>query len=332
MRVNNLIKVSSLALTVLFSAASCKKEVDKDTMPSNTPTTTMQSMTYDYEFNNGQVVPTAAYDGMHSDDLTAQLKVEEDASGMAKITVMLNNTIPGETYHIHAHDAADPSTTPNGTPYNESPNGDILVQHVHATGTSVTVEQTAMISYDSIVNQYAGFLVVHDPLQAMSTTDISTYLVVGSFARTQTATNYKMQEFDYAFNTGQVAAQYAYNGTHATNLSGKLKLQELGNGETRVTVKLMNTMNNQTYNVHAHDKADPSTTPNGTPYNETPNANVLVIQIAGNGSTAWNNQISSMSYTDLTSTYEAFFVVHDPLQKMSTTDPTTYVLLGNFAR
>jgi len=33
----------------------------------------------------------------------------------------------------------------------------------------------------------------------------------------------------------------------------------------------------------------------------------------------------------LTSTYEAFFVIHDPLQALTTTDPTTYVVLGVFA-
>lgn len=86
------------------------------------------------------------------------------------------------------------------------------------------------------------------------------------------------------------------------------------------------------YHVHAHDQADPTTTPNGTPYNETPNANVLTFMISGNGGLAYNNQISTMSHSDLTTTYDAFFVVHDPLQAITTTDPTTYVLLSVFAR
>lgn len=90
-------------------------------------------------------------------------------------------------------------------------------------------------------------------------------------------------------------------------------------------------MNGETYMVHAHDMADPATTPNGTPYDETPNGAVLSLMIEGNGATAHMSQTSTMSFADLTNTYEAFFVVHDPLQALSTNDPTTYVILGVFA-
>lgn len=319
-----------MVLTAGLIMTSCKKD-DPEPESEPTPNPEMQSSTYEYEFNNGQVVPTAAYDGMHMDNLMATMTVEEVSSTETEISVTLTNTVDGEVYMIHAHDAMDPATTPNGTPYDETPNGDVFAQMANGNGGNVTVTQTVSMSYSAIVNDYEGFFVVHDPLQQLSTVDISTYLVVGSFARTQTATNLSSMTYNYAFNTGQVDPSYAYNGTHATNLSATLKVQELANGESRVSVAIMNSINGEMYMVHAHDMADPATTPNGTPYDETPNADVLVTMIEGNGMTAYNSQHSTMSYADLTSTYGAFFVIHDPLQALTTTDPTTYVVLGVFA-
>ncbi|MFK7796013.1 MAG: hypothetical protein AB8E82_01065 [Aureispira sp.] len=136
--------------------------------------------------------------------------------------------------------------------------------------------------------------------------------------------------FSYDFNTGQINAAYAYAGTHPNTLKAEVKLDEMADNLTMVTVTLMNPEAGQTYMVHSHDKADPNTTPNGTPYNETPNAAVFAMPItAAEGSKSFT---STMSYEDLTTTYEGFLVVHDPLQPISTTDPTTYVVLGNFAR
>ena len=320
--------VSALVLSLGLGISSCKKE--DDPMEPTTPDT--KSMTYNYEFNNGQVVSSAAYDGTHKDDLTASIKVEETSTGKAKITVTLDNTINGEMYMIHSHDAADPTTTPNGTPYNETPNGDVFTKMVTGNGGEVSVSQTSTKSYSEITTSYDGFFVVHDPLQTISTTDISTYLFVGAFARTQSSSGLSRGTFNYAFNTGQVAPAFAYSGTHATNLAGIINIQELADGNSRVTVTLENSINSQTYMVHSHDKADPTTTPNMTPYNETPNSDVCTLMIAGNGGTAYSSQISTKTYTDLTTSYDGFFVVHDPLQAMSTTDPTTYVLLGSFAR
>jgi hypothetical protein len=313
----------SLATGVLFT--SCKK---KDTEPNPQ----MMSSTFMYEFNNGQVVPAAAYDGMHPDSFSASMMVEELADNQTKITVTLMNTVNGQQYMIHAHDAADPATTPNGTPYNESPNAMVFSKHVNGNGGTVSVSQTVNMSYSQITTVYNGFFVVHDPMQAISTTDISTYLVVGTFARNQIPSNYMRSEFMYDFNTGQVAPQFAYMGSHASTLMGKLILQELGSGMTRVTVYLMNSLNGEIYMVHAHDVADPATTPNGTPYNESPNGDVCSLMIMGNGGVARASQMSSMSVADLNSMYDGFFVVHDPLQALSTIDPTTYVLLGLFAR
>lgn len=320
--------ITALLITAGLSFTSCKKEKMEDEPQGSN----LMSKTYNYEFNNGQVVSTAAYAGQHNDDLMGSLKLEELDNGKTKITLTLTNTVNGQVYNVHAHDAADPTTTPNGTPYNETPNSSILVQQVTGNGGEVSVSQESSMSYSNLTSSYDGFLVVHDPLQAMSTTDISTYLIVGSFARTQTATGYMSGTFDYSFNTGQVNAAYTYSGTHANTLSGKVSVQELADGSSRVQVMLMNTINGETYMVHSHDMADPTTTPNGTPYNETPNSNVCVLMINGNGSTAMASQMSSLSYDNITTTYDGFFVVHDPLQAMTTTDPTTYVLLGVFAR
>lgn len=318
-----MISLSMIGLTFL---TSCDKEDDNDNMPS------MRSMNLNYEFNNGQLVASAPYEGMHGDNLTAMMELKETSNGKTTIKVTLMNTVNGAVYNVHAHDAADPATTPNGTPYNETPNASILVQQVTGNGATVSVSQTADISYDELTMNYEGFFVVHDPLQAMSTVDISTYLVVGLFAREQTASGLMASEFDYDFNTGQIDPSLAYSGMHNGNLSGSIRIQALADDRSRVTVMLNNTMAGEVYPVHAHDKADPATTPNGTPYNETPNANVLVRMIQGNGDMAMTSQLSTMSLTELTTTYEAFFVVHDPLQPVNTADPTTYVILGNFAR
>ncbi|MCR9172449.1 MAG: hypothetical protein NXI10_08165 [bacterium] len=318
-------------LSLGLAISSCKKEEVEEPTPTPTPPA-MQSETYTYEFNNGQVVPSAAYMGSHNDNLYAVMEVDEVSASETMISVTLYNTVDGEMYAIHAHDAADPNTTPNGTPYDETPNSNVFTQMVTGNGGMVTASQNVSMSFSDITTMYEGFFVVHDPLQGISTTDISTYLVVGSFARMQTATNFSSSEFMYDFNTGQVDPNYAYMGTHANTLMGTLRVQELADGQSRVSVWLDNTMNGETYMVHAHDAADPNTTPNGTPYDETPNSNVCTLMINGNGMTAGGAQVSTMSHDDITSMYSGFFVVHDPLQPIDTTDPTTYLLLGAFAQ
>lgn len=319
-----------LAIAFMMGTQSCKKDEEMD--PVDMPPVAMRSASFEYEFNNGQVVPSAAYDGMHPDNLTAKIMVEETGANMVDITVTLMNTLEGQMYHMHAHDAADPSTTPNGTPYNEVPNDDVFAQMITGNGGTMMVTQEVAMSYDDIVVGYDGFFVVHDPLQNLSTVDISTYLVVGAFAREQAASGLSRSSFSYDFNAGQLVPEFAYAGTHQNNLNGELTIQELGNGMSRVSVMLNNTMNGEMYHTHAHDMADPATTPNGTPYNEVPNDDVLAFMIMGNGSTAFNSQVSPSSFDMLTTNYDAFLVVHDPLQALSTVDPTTYVLLGVFAQ
>jgi len=322
-----LAKLSFLALSLTFAFTSCEKDEEEDI----TPTPELRETSFEYNFSNGQVISSVYYTGEHSDDLTATMTLEELSGSETKITVELNNTVNGAMYMIHAHDAADPSSTPNGTPYNETPNGNIFAQMVTGNGGSVSVSQDASISYTELTTTYAGFFVVHDPLQNISTTDLTTYVILGSFARDQNY-NLSSKEFNYDFNTGQVAEAFAYSGSHASSLSAKLRIQELGSGESRVTVRLANSLNGEMYMIHAHDAADPSTTPNGTPYNETPNSNLCTMMAMGNGGNVGANQISSLSYSEITANYGGFFVVHDPLQGISTTDPTTYVILGSFAR
>lgn len=139
--------------------------------------------------------------------------------------------------------------------------------------------------------------------------------------------------FTYDFNTGQVNTAYAYDatvGTHPNTLKAELTLDEMDDDQTKITVKLMNPVAGQTYMVHSHVKADPNSTPNGTPYIETPDATVFAMPItAAEGEKSFT---SNMSFEKLTTEYEAFLVVHDPLQPVTTTDPTTYVILGSFAR
>lgn len=313
---------------LLFGTTACEDEEEMDDNGGSA-----QSKTFMYAFNNGELGSGTAYEGTHSSDLTAELMITENGSN-ADITVTLNNTIDGEMYPLHAHDAADPASTPNGTPYNETPNSDILVTMVEGNGGTVSETYTTNgYSYAQLVNDYEGFFVVHDPTQAISTVDLSTYLAVGTFGRDQgSMPNYQSETYNYAFNTGQIASQFAYSGSHPNDLAAVVKVEELANDEARVTVTLQNTLNGEVYPVHAHDKADPNNTPNGTPYDETPNSDVMVQMAMGTGAEAVVSQNSSKSFAEITGQYEAFFVVHDPTQAITTTDPTTYVVLGNFAR
>ena len=142
----------------------------------------------------------------------------------------------------------------------------------------------------------------------------------------------RSKTFSYDFNTGQVSEAFAYDGTHNNSLSATIKLEELKDGGTEVTVSLNNTIDGETYNTHAHDMADATSTPNMTPYNESPNGNVFAMPLTGNGGTVSGSNTSTLSYDALTTTYGGFLVVHDPLQDITTVDPTTYVILGVFAR
>ncbi len=303
----------------------------------------LRAESYSYAFNEGQALgdDDSAYRGEHDRNLNVDLSVEEMENGNASITVTLNNTVSGETYAVHAHDAADPDTTPNGTPYNETPNGDVFAGGIEGNGGSASSTNETSISYDEIVNDYAAFFVVHDPLQDLSTTDLTTYLVLGVFAQSLGAgeSSLRSESFTYEFNEGQALddTETAYDasgeeGDHPRNLSAELVIEERGNGLANVTVTLNNTVEELEYPVHAHDAADANETPNGTPYNETPNGDVFAGAITGNGGSASLTNETELNFLELIEEYEAFFVVHDPTQELSTTDLTTYLILGVFGQ
>ena len=68
------------------------------------------------------------------------------------------------------------------------------------------------------------------------------------------------------------------------------------------------------------------------PYIEAPNADVFASTITGNGGTASTTVTTTRSFTELTTTYDGFLVVHDPLQDVNTADLSTFLIVSTFAR
>lgn len=332
LNLNRILK-TSIVVALAIAVVGCS-----DDSPVNGGSDELRSQTYSYAFNEGQLLGDAntAYRGDHSRNLMADLEINEMENGNASVTVTLRNTMNGVDYPVHAHDAADPNTTPNNTPYDESPNGDIFAGSISGNGGSASSTNETDISYDELVNSYEGFFVVHDPTQEISTTDLTTYLVLGVFAQSLDAgeSSLRSQSFAYAFNEGQLLddSDTAYDGDHPRNLMATLVIEERGNGMADITVTLDNTLDGFEYPVHAHDAADPNSTPNNTPYDETPNGDVFAQSIMGNGNSASATNQTEISYLELVEEYEAFFVVHDPTQEISTTDLTTYLVLGVFGQ
>jgi phage terminase large subunit-like protein len=335
----NLLSYVTIAAAVAVASllSACNDDDSSVSAPDE-----LRSETYNYAFNEGQAIGDdgTAYRGEHERNIMAQLMIEEREDGNANVTVQLENTLDGETYPVHAHDMADPATTPNNTPYNETPNGDVFATGIEGTGGSASFTNETSITYDDLINEYEGFFVVHDPLQNLNTADLTTYLTLGVFAQNLGAgeSSLRSESYSYGFNEGQLLDDpaTAYDGEgegdHPRNLSAELIIEERGTGMANVTVVLNNTVDGEDYPVHAHDMADPATTPNGTPYNETPNGNVFAGAITGNGDTAMMTNETAISYTELVAEYEAFLVVHDPTQQLTTVDLTTYLVLGVFAQ
>lgn len=155
----------------------------------------LRTASFTYTFNTGQLGNGTAYEGEHPQNLTAVLTIEEMNANRCRVKLLLNNVVEGKTYLVHTHNAADPTSTPNFTPYDESPNADILSLAITGAGhshgshghrlahTIAQGEQQSPFSFDYLTQQYDGFLVIHDPLKPLSTTDLKTYLVVNKFAR-----------------------------------------------------------------------------------------------------------------------------------------------------
>lgn len=183
--------LTSLAfLGIFFGFSSCQHH--------ETPApaaAVLRTATYTYAFNRGQLGDGTAYQGDHATNMTAVLTIEELSENRCRVKMLLNHAIEGTTYLVHAHDAAQPETTPNNTPYVESPNEAILslaitgVGHSHGKSGQRVVhitakgEQESRFGFDYLTQVYDGFMVVHDPLQPVSTTNLQSFLVVNKFAR-----------------------------------------------------------------------------------------------------------------------------------------------------
>ncbi|MBL4670129.1 MAG: hypothetical protein JKY30_12820 [Flavobacteriales bacterium] len=184
MKFKNILTKSTLVLLIVVGVSSCSKDEDSPIPESTIPESVdLQSGSYDYMFNTGQVSPGFSYVGSHSNTLSATILLEEQPGGMTKVTVTLKNTISGETYNVHSHDAADATTTPNGTPYNESPNSNVFIQQIMGNGSSASGFQMSTKTLLELTTVYDGFLVVHDPLQNINVVDPTTFVILGIFAR-----------------------------------------------------------------------------------------------------------------------------------------------------
>ncbi|MDP2188988.1 MAG: hypothetical protein Q8J69_09940 [Sphingobacteriaceae bacterium] len=194
MKILKSLSLSAFILTGAFAFTACQTE---PMTPEPTPAEG-RSMTYSYNFNIGQLGDGTAYNGNHPTNMTGTMIITELAANRCLVQVELHNTVEGAVYMVHAHDAADPATTPNGTPYIETPNSEVLTlaltsrghDHGHGGGhghrvSHITAKggQEVNRTFEYLTSNYQGFLVVHDPLQAISTTDLTTYLVVSPFAR-----------------------------------------------------------------------------------------------------------------------------------------------------
>ncbi len=180
---------NGLFALLLFAAACQHHEAPAPAKP------VLRTASFTYTFNTGQLGNGTAYEGEHPQNLTAVLSIEEMNASRCRVKLLINNIMEGKTYLVHTHNAADPLTTPNFTPYDESPNADILSMAITGAGhshgshghrlahTTAQGEQQSPFSFDYLTQQYEGFLVVHDPLKPLSTTDLKTYLVVNKFAR-----------------------------------------------------------------------------------------------------------------------------------------------------
>ena len=155
--------------------------------------------------------PDTAYDsgGNHPRNLNAVLDIEERGTGEATVTVTLENTLDGEEYAVHAHDMADPDDTPNNTPYDESPNGDVFAQLIMGNGGTTSQSFESNMMYTDLVEDYEAFLVVHDPTQTLSTVDLTTYLVLGIFGESLQAGEPNLREVTVTLDNDGTSAYFA---------------------------------------------------------------------------------------------------------------------------
>lgn len=159
---------------ILFSIACNNNDDDAESLP-------LPSATFAYSFNEGEAFGGSTYQGTHPRNLSASLQLQALDTGGTKLTVTLYNTLAGESYATHAHNARD--TTNGGNPYEFLVNTTILNQNPTGTGDSVQAVHYTPREFKFLVNEYQGYLVIHDPLQPINTNDPTTLLILGKFAR-----------------------------------------------------------------------------------------------------------------------------------------------------
>jgi hypothetical protein len=136
--------------------------------------------------------------------------------------------------------------------------------------------------------------------------------------------------FSYSFNEGQNELKTAYTGDHPRDLRAEMQLLEGDSGGTRIRITFSNTLDGETYAVHAHDYDADSTI--GLPYEFSVNTAVLNQNPVGRTGTLEIEQHSDSSVAYFENRYQGYLVVHDPLQPVQTKKPSSFLILGRFAR
>jgi hypothetical protein len=171
MRLRSLFYVS--IATLAFAACSEKEDA---------PGPQYRQRVFNYDFNKGQVVGFSGYAGTLDKSLRATLTLDELPKDSTRITLNLINTKPGVPYFTGAFDATD--TTDFG--YALYPNARVFSKFIAGTGGNVSTFQLVNKRFDSLVNNYNGYLVVQDTTYGVGMSDSlssSAFLIFGTFAR-----------------------------------------------------------------------------------------------------------------------------------------------------
>lgn len=152
---------------------------------------------------------------------------EERVNGETLVTVMLNNTASGDSHPMHIHD----NTAAEG--------GDIAVTLTSVDGTSgvsktnvAVKDDMSAITYDMLV-AYDGYINVHN-----SSNDLGTLVAQGDVGQNEL--------------TG-MAEVYSLSEVDVLGITGTATFEERVNGETLVTVELLNTISGDSHPMHIHD-------------------------------------------------------------------------------
>lgn len=84
---------AALLIVGLGTFASCNPDDEEE--PEDV---VLKMASYQYNFHNGQTVPTAPYLGGHPSTLQASMTIDEMANGSSKITVEIENSVDSQVY------------------------------------------------------------------------------------------------------------------------------------------------------------------------------------------------------------------------------------------